>query len=61
MANWVDGYAILTDNIKDILPFITTCTMQLRKPVHAKMEGSTIIFLDDFIPEDLYVLDTDYA
>ncbi len=61
MANWVDGYAILTGGIEDILSFITTRTMQLRMPVHAKVEGSTLVFPDDFTPEDLYVLDTDRA
>lgn len=61
MANWVDGYAILTGSIEDILSFITTRTMQQGGPVHAIVEGSTITFPDDFIPEDLYVLDTDRA
>lgn len=61
MANWLDGYAILTGSIEDILSFITTRTMQQGGPVHAIVEGSTIIFPDDFIPEDLYVLDTDRA
>ena len=61
MANWLDGYAILTGKIDDILTFVTTCTMHQGEPVHALLEGSKIIFPNNFIPEDLYVLNSTRA
>jgi hypothetical protein len=58
MANWLDGYAVLTGKIDDILMFVTTSTMNQSEPVHALLEGSEIIFPNNFIPEDLYVLNS---
>ena len=61
MANWVDGYAIITGKIDDILTFIKTCTVHQSKPVPAILEGNKIIFPNNFIPEDLYVLNSTRA
>lgn len=61
MANWLDGYVILTGRIEDILTFITTGTRYQGIPVHATVEKSYIVFSDGFIPEDLHVLGTTRA
>lgn len=61
MANWLDGYAILTGCIEDILLFTTKGTRYHGETVHAKVENNYIVFPDGFIPENLHVLDATLA